>query len=132
MGCHGLHCDGCRHGGGPAGAAVVLLVFIAVAVRAEWHAIAAAAEVIAWCLLGSAAAAGAVTAAMLTGRVIRRGHRDRAGQRPATVLLPPGRYHVIPPGDHARRAAIEAPRPRLHVVPGGRQQARSTGRRGRR
>jgi hypothetical protein len=131
MGCHGLHCDGCRHGGGPAGAVVVLLVVIAVAVRAEWHAIAAAVEVIAWCLLGSAAVAGAVTAAMLTGRVIRA-HRDRAGQRPATVLLPPGRYHVIPPGDHARRAAIEAPRPRLHVVPGGRQETHPAGRRRRR
>jgi hypothetical protein len=131
MGCHGLHCDGCRHGGGPAGAVVVLLVVIAVAVRAEWHAIAAAVEVIAWCLLGSAAVAGAVTAAVIVRRA-RRAHRDRMGQQAATVLLPPGRYHVIPPGDHARRAAIEAPRPRLHAVPGGRQQARSTGRRGRR
>jgi hypothetical protein len=136
MGCHGLHCDGCRHGsGGPAAAAAVLLIFLAVAVRAEWHVIAATVELIAWCLLGTAAAATAGIAAVLAVRA-RRARRDRIRQQAATVLLAPGRYHVIPPAppasEPARRAAIEAPRPRLHVVPGGAQQACPTSRRRRR
>ena len=39
MRCNGLHCEGCGHGGGAAGAVIALLVIIALALRKAWPAI---------------------------------------------------------------------------------------------
>jgi hypothetical protein len=78
MRCHGMHCDGCGHGdwGGPAGAVIVLLVIIAVALRKAWPAIVSAVEIAAWTVAGLSGAALVVTAGVLTTKAVRR-HRAR-------------------------------------------------------
>jgi hypothetical protein len=60
MGCKGLHCDGCNHGGSPAGpaaAVLALLVIVAVAAREVWPKVVHAVEIAAWTVAGITGAA---------------------------------------------------------------------------
>ena len=85
MGCKGLHCDGCGHGGGPAAAVVALVVIVALALHKAWPAIVAALEIAAWTLASVCGAALAITVTVLAVRAARRRAR-RALYRPAPVI----------------------------------------------
>ena len=76
MGCKGLHCEGCGHGGGAAAAVIALLVIIALALRKAWPAIVSAVEIAAWTVAGVTGAAIVITGGVLTARAVRR-HRAR-------------------------------------------------------
>lgn len=107
MGCQGLHCDGCDHGsgGGPAAAVIVLLIFIAVGVRAAWPQIVHAAEIAAWTMAGIAGTAVTVTGAVLTVRAVRRARARRQLAQPAYRVTP-----VIPAAHLTDPPAIDRPR----------------------
>lgn len=110
MRCDGLHCDGCRHGGGPAGAGaavVVLLLFIAVGLRKAGPQIVSVLEIIGWTLAGIAGAVIVVTGAVLTVRVTRAARARRGGQQVTSGLYRPG-YRIVP-GKAAGRPAIGRP-----------------------
>jgi hypothetical protein len=77
MSCKGIHCDGCHgHGGGQAGAAAALVLFIALGVWREQHAITHGLEIAGYCLAAVAATALAATLAFFTARAVIR-HRRR-------------------------------------------------------
>jgi hypothetical protein len=78
MRCNGLHCEGCGHGGGAAGAVIALLVIIALALRKSWPAIVSAVEIAAWTVAGVTGAAIVITAGVLTTRAVRRRRARRA------------------------------------------------------
>ena len=78
MRCNGLHCEGCGHGGGAAGAVIALLVIIALALRKAWPAIVSAVEIAAWTVAGVTGAAIVITAGVLTTRAVRRRRARRA------------------------------------------------------
>src|SRR5216683_224804 len=104
MGCKGLHCDGCGHGGGGAAAVIALLVIIAVALRKAWPQIVHAVDIAAWTVAGITGAAILITGGVLTARAVR-GSRARHAIRQAT-------YHatVIPAARLTERpTTIEAP-----------------------
>jgi hypothetical protein len=109
MGCRGLHCDGCRQGGGPAGgmgAVLVLLVIIALAARSVWPQIVSAVEIAGWTVAGVSATAIAVTGGVLTRRAVRAHRARRAAVlagRPVITITPP-RGHLGP-----ARPGIEPP-----------------------
>ncbi len=114
MGCKGLHCDGCGHGGGGAAAVIALLVIIAVALRKAWPQIVHAVDIAAWTVAGITGAAILITGGVLTARAVR-GSRARHAIRQAT-------YHatVIPAARLTERpTTIEAPagRPALSQSP---------------
>lgn len=105
MGCKGLHCDGCGHGGGPAAAVIALVVIVALALHKAWPAIVAALEIAAWTLASVCGAALAITGTVLAVRMVRRRRARRALYRPAPVI-PAVRLvaeHINPP---AQRPAI--------------------------
>lgn len=116
MRCHGLHCDGCRHGsGGPAAAVIALLALIALALRKVWPQLVSALEIAAWTVAGVTAAAIAITVTVLTIRSARR-HRARLTARQAVIYRP---GLIIPPAESGRppvpdvqRRAIGRPRQR--------------------
>jgi hypothetical protein len=72
MRCNGLHCEGCGHGGGAAGAVIALVVIIALALRKTWPAIISAVETAAWTVAGVSGAVLVVTGGVLTVRAVRR------------------------------------------------------------
>ena len=113
MGCKGLHCDGCGHGGGPAAAVIALLVIVAVAARKAWPEIVHTVEIAAWTVAGVTGAAILVTGGVLTAKVVRR-CRARRAVRQAT-------YHatVIPAVRLIERPTVERPagRPALGQPP---------------
>jgi hypothetical protein len=121
MGCDGLHCDGCRHGGGPVGpaaAVVVLLLFIALGLRKAWPQIVSAVDIAAWTVAGIAGTVIVVTGGVLTVRVVRAVRARRAGQQITLGLHRPG-YRIIPgtvlntrPGKVGGRPAIGKARQR--------------------
>lgn len=107
MRCHGLHCDGCRHGsGGPAAAVIALLALIALAPRNVWPQLVSALEIAAWTVAGVTAAAIAITVMVLTVRAARS-HRARLTARQAVIYRP---GLVIPPAESGRPAARSAQR----------------------
>ena len=89
MRCHGLHCEGCGHGGGAAGAVIALLVIIALALRKAWPAIVSAVEIAAWTVAGLSGAALVVTAGVLTTKALRRRSARRA------LVYRPGQPFVV-------------------------------------
>lgn len=100
--CGGLHCDGCGHGGGPAGlaACVALILLIIVGVgRAVWrgvsHGAVAAAEVVAVVAV-SGAGLVAVGGLAVLGVRVRRRMLARQSPMPYTVTARPGRQ--VPDG----------------------------------
>jgi len=115
MGCHGLHCDGCGHSGGPAGpaaAVVVLLLFIAVGLRKVWPQIVHAVQIAAWTAAGIAGTVILITGGVLTVRVARR-RRARRALRQATyhaTVIPAARLTEHPTLDRpAGRPALGQP-----------------------
>ena len=113
MGCKGLHCEGCGHGGGPAAAVIALLVIVAVAARKVWPDIVHGLEITAWTVAAVTGAAILITGTVLTVRTARR-VRARRALRQATC-----RATVIPAARLTGRPAIEAPagRPALSQPP---------------
>jgi hypothetical protein len=109
MKCHGLHCDGCRHGGGGAAAVIALLAFIALALRKDWPQIVSALEIAAWTVAAVTGAAIAVTVTVLTVRAVRR-HRARLAMRQATIYRP---GLIIPPAQSGGRPVPSAQRPAI-------------------
>jgi hypothetical protein len=90
MGCKGLHCEGCSHGGGSAaGAVIALLVIIALALRKAWPEIVSAVEIAAWTVAGVTGAAIVITAGVLTVRALRRRRARRA------LIYRPGQPFVV-------------------------------------
>jgi hypothetical protein len=89
MRCHGLHCQGCGHGGGAAGAVIALLIIIAVALRKAWPAIVSAVEIAAWTVAGVTGAALVITAGVLTTKAVRRRRARRA------LVYRPGQPFVV-------------------------------------
>ena len=118
MKCPGLHCDGCRDGGGPA--AVAVLVVLAVIGAAIYHVrrgIETAIEITGLTLLSMAGLALAVMAVYATVRIRARVLEARARR---TI---PARAQVIRLGEPpivtgpATGQAIEAPRQRTDGWP---------------
>ena len=107
MKCPGLHCDGCRDGGGGAlVAVVVVLAIIGAVIHAIWHAIVEAVEVVALVLVsaaGLAVLAGGVYAAVRIRARVLEARARRTIPAPARVV----RLGVEPD-----RQAVDAPRPR--------------------
>lgn len=104
MGCEGLHCPGCGHGGGKLAALVVVLVFIGGAAWRVRHGIETGLQIAMWTLVGAVSLAvigGAVYVAM---RVRARQLEVRA---PHTVPMP---ARVVRLGAEPDREAIEARR----------------------
>ena len=89
MKCNGLHCDGCGHGGGAAGAVIALLVIIALTLRKTWPAIVSAVEIAGWTVAGLSGAAILVTGGVLTTGAVRRRRARRA------LAYRPGRPFVV-------------------------------------
>lgn len=89
MGCKGLHCEGCGHGGGAAGAVIALVVIIALALRKAWPAIVSAVEITAWTVAGVTGAAIVITAGVLTTKAVRRRRARRA------LVYRPGQPFVV-------------------------------------
>lgn len=89
MRCNGLHCEGCGHGGGAAGAVIALLVIIALALRKTWPAIVSAVEIAAWTVAGVSGAAVVITAGVLTAKAVRRRRARRA------LVYRPGQPFVV-------------------------------------
>jgi hypothetical protein len=100
--CKGLHCDGCGHGGGAAGAVIALLVIIAVGMRKAWPGIVHGVEIAAWTVTGVAGAVLAVTGTVLTVRAVRR-VRARCALRQTYYA------HVIPAVRLTDRSALDRP-----------------------
>lgn len=118
MPCKGLHCSGCRHGGGGAVglAVVVVLVLIAAIGKAVGSALAEAGHVLAVVLevavIGLAALAVAAVAAVLTWAAVRV-HRRYASRAAAAVRRPLGQpIQAVAEVVQAEPQAIEAPKPR--------------------
>ena len=112
MNCKGLHCQGCGHGGGAAGAVIALVVIAALALRKAWPAVVAAVEVAAWTVAGVSGATLVITAGVLTTKEMRRCRaRRELARRPAyryvlvvdeaprtfTGTLPPAPGQIEPP-----------------------------------
>jgi len=113
MGCKGLHCDGCGHGGGPA-AVIALLVIVAVAARKVWPDIVHAVEITAWTVAAVTGAAILITGTVLTVRTARRVRARRALRQAAYCAAP-----VIPAARPIEHPAIDRPagRPALGQPP---------------
>jgi hypothetical protein len=108
MNCKGIHCQGCGHGGGAAGAVIALAVIVALALRKAWPAIVSAVEITAWTVTGVAGAVLLVTGGVLAARVVRRHRARRASWRsPVTTIAAQGR-EAVPPAMHP---AIDPPHP---------------------
>lgn len=104
MGCKGLHCDGCGHGGGPAAAVIALLVIVALALRKAWPEIVHAVEIAAWTVAAVAVAVILITGTVLTAQTVRR-VRARRALRQATYRAAP----VIPAARLIERPTIDPP-----------------------
>jgi hypothetical protein len=109
MGCKGLHCDGCGHGGGPAAAVIALLVIVAVAAREVWPKVVHAVEIAAWTVAGVTGAAVVITGTVLTIRVVRRVRSRRALRQAAYPVRTTGQARVIPAARLTGHPAIERP-----------------------
>ncbi len=122
MNCKGIHCDGCGHGGGAAGAVIALVVIIALALRKSWPAIVSAIEITAWTVTGIAGAVLLITGTVITTRAVRRHRARRASWRAPVITITgatraSGAVRPMPP---AGRPAIGSPRfgGRARPVPG--------------
>ncbi len=129
MGCKGLHCDGCNHGGGPAAAVIALLVIIALGLRAAWPQIVHAVEISAWTVAGVTGAAILITGMVLTVRGACR-VRARRTVRQATchaTVIPAARLIAHPAIDWPERPALGQPpqhRPGAWPLPGWWEESR--------
>jgi hypothetical protein len=129
-GCPGVHCPGCgRHGGGGLLALVVVLA-VAAAIRAAWHAIVTALEITAYVAASIAAAAMLAGAAYAAVRIRRhvlevRARRISPQVRAVITDVKAGRPVAIP--RPVARLAIEAPRKRPDgwPLPGQRGEIRT-------
>jgi hypothetical protein len=112
MGCKGLHCDGCNHGGGPAAAVIALLVIIALGLRAAWPRIVHVVEIAAWTVAAVTGAAILITGTVLTVRVVRQ-LRARRAIHQATYhvasVIPAARLIEHPAIDWPERPALGQP-----------------------
>ncbi len=130
MGCKGLHCDGCNHGGGgPAAAVIALLVIIALGVRAAGPQIVHAFQIAAWTVAGITGAAIVITGTALSVRVVRRVRARRAARQITyhATILPPARLTEPPAIDRPERPALGQPsqhRPGAWPLPGWWQDIR--------
>ena len=104
MGCKGLHCDGCGHGGGPAAAVIALLVIVAVAARKLWPDIVHGLEITAWTVAAVTGTAILITGTVLTVRTVRRVRARRALRQAAYRAAP-----VIPATRLIEHPTIEPP-----------------------
>ncbi len=125
MGCKGLHCDGCGHGGGPAAAVIALLVIVAVAARKAWPDIVHAVEITAWTVAAVTGAVILITGTVLTVRTVHRVRARRALRQaayPAGPIIPAARLSESPNIDRsAGRPALGQPpqhRPGAWPLPG--------------
>ena len=89
MGCKGLHCDGCGHGGGPSAAVIALVVIVALALHKAWPAIVTGLEIAAWTLASVCGAALAITVTVLAVPAARRHRARRAALYRPGRLSPP-------------------------------------------
>lgn len=112
MGCKGLHCEGCGHGGGPAAAVVALVVIVALALHKAWPTIVSALEIAAWTLVSVCGAAVAITMTVLAVRMTRRHRARRAVLYRRGPVVPAVRLvaeHIQSPAQRpaiARRQAV--------------------------
>ena len=123
-GCEGLHCEGCGHRGGPAGAVIVLLVMVALALRKAWPQIVAAVEITAWTVAAVTGAAVTATCGVLILRAVRRRRARRAVVYRPGPVIPAARLVEHPVEPPAGRPAIGGPqrhRPGLWPLPGWRE-----------
>ena len=112
MGCKGLHCDGCGHGGGPAAAVIALLVIVAVAARKVWPDIVHGLEITAWTVAAVTGAAILITGTVLTVRTVRRVRARRALRQATYYAAPISRAADRTPHHRpARRASGARPAP---------------------
>jgi len=129
MGCKGLHCDGCNHGGGPAAAVIALLVIVAVAAREVWPRVVHAVEIAAWTVAGVTGAAIVITGTVLTVRVARRVRARRTARVTYHVapVIPAVRLTEPSAIDRPERPALGQPpqhRPGAWPLPGWREDIR--------
>ena len=123
-GCKGLHCEGCGHRGGPAGAVIVLVVMVALALRKVRPQIVSALEITAWTVAAVTGAAITGTCTVLIVRVVRR----RRARRPVVyrpgAVIPAARLVGRPVESPGGRPAIGGPqhRPGAWPLPGGREE----------
>jgi hypothetical protein len=111
MNCNGIHCQGCGHGGGAAGAVIALVVIVALALRRAWPAIVSAVEITAYTVAATCGAAIVITAGVLVVRAGRR--RAAAAARRSPVVIEAVRlYPPLPP---AGRPGLGPP-PRSRVA----------------
>jgi hypothetical protein len=132
-GCKGLHCDGCRHGGGLAGAgALALLIAVLVFAahrRAIGHAFSDFVHIVVEVLtIGALTVAGA---AVTVGSVwvISRQHARRIAARQQAAVTPLRAWVIDDPSVRTGRPAIDAPelrtvRPYLRALPGWQHDTR--------
>jgi hypothetical protein len=109
MGCKGLHCDGCRHGGG-AGAVIALLIIVALGLRKAWPHVVSAAEIAGWTIAAACGTAVVITCGVLTARALRTRARRRAASYRRSPVVIDGMQLYAPPLPHDQRPAIGAPR----------------------
>ncbi len=120
----GLHCEGCGHRGGPAGAVIALLVMVALALRKAWPQIVAALEITAWTVAAVTGAALTATCGVLILRAVRRRRAHAVVYRPGPVI-PAARLAEHPIEPPIGRPAIGGPqrhRPGAWPLPGWREQ----------
>jgi len=107
MGCKGLHCDGCNHGGGPAAAVIALLIIIALGLRAAWPKAVHVVEIAAWTVAGVTGAAIAITGTVLAVRAVRRVRGRRELRQAARHVHAAYTATVIPSVRLTDRSAID-------------------------
>ena len=119
-GCKGLHCEGCGHRGGPAGAVIVLLVMVALALRKAWPQIVAALEITAWTVAAVTGATLTATCGVLILRAVRRRRARRTSVYRPGAVIPAARLVGRPVESPGGRPAISGPqhRPGAWLLPG--------------
>ena len=114
MSCKGLHCGGCRSGGGVGLAVIVALVLVIAAagkvISEAVRIISAVLEVAALALIAAAVAALVVVGVRLGRQVRERQYQERL----AAAAVPRVTYQAVPVDDDLME--IEPPRPRLTGV----------------
>ena len=123
-GCKGLHCEGCGHRGGPAGAVIVLVVMVALALRKAWPQIVAALEITAWTVAAVTGAAITITCTVLIVRAVRRRRARRVVVYRPGAVIPAARLVGRPVESPGGRPAIGGPqhRPGAWLLPGWREE----------
>ncbi|HEY1914694.1 MAG TPA: hypothetical protein VGH27_03875 [Streptosporangiaceae bacterium] len=121
--CHGLHCEGCRHGGAPAaagiGSLVLLIGFLELAAhhRTLTRAAGEAVHVTLLVLAGTAVTVAAVALTIGCVWAARRRARQLAA-RPQTAVEPLRAWVLPAAAAQTERPAIEPGRAGLRVLPG--------------